>query len=187
MGRNTLLSTHLEVSLELSFRVPKSLSNLAEAIRSSISRSDNRLLFSDFIENELDDDGVYYARYGHRRSVVSCVEEFCKTVSVSGLTAVITSPDNLSKLRSQFKSAGVRYVTRLQDFETSTAKLILTTTIDVRGLEFDNVVVVDASAMLNDPSGRGHLFRAITRATRKVCIVDSDLDDTLRPFVTREL
>ena len=176
-----------EVSLELSFRVPKSLSNLAEAIRSSISRSDNRLLFSDFIENELDDDGVYYARYGHRRSVVSCVEEFCKGAGASGLTAVITSPDSLSKLRSQFKSAGVGYVTRLRDFETSTSKLILTTTIDVRGLEFDNVVVVDASAMLNDPSGRGHLFRAITRATRKVCIVDGDLDDTLRPFVTREL
>ncbi len=176
-----------EVSLELSFRVPKSLSKLAEAIRSSISRSDNRLLFSDFIENELDDDGVYYARYGHRRSVVSCVEEFCKSAGASGLTAVVTSPDNLSKLRSQFKSAGVGYVTRLQDFDTTTAKLILTTTIDVRGLEFDNVVVVDASAMLNDPSGRGHLFRAITRATRKVCIVDSDLDGTLRPFVTREL
>ncbi len=176
-----------ELSLELSFRVPKSLSKLTEAIRSSIGRSDNRLFFSDLIENELDDDGVYYARYGHRRSVVNCVEEFCRNVSVSGLTAVITSPDNLSKLRSQFKSAGVRYVTRLQDFETSTAKLILTTTFDVRGLEFDNVVVVDASAMLNDPSGRGHLFRAITRATRKVCIIDSDLDDTLRPFITREL
>ncbi len=176
-----------EVSLELSFRVPRSVSMLAEAIRSAISRTDNKLSFSNLIDNELDDDGVYYLRYGHRRSIVSCVEEFCNSIEVSGLTAVITSPDNVGKLRSQFKAAGVGYVTRLEEFETSATGLILTTTIDVRGLEFDNVVVVDASGLLNDPEGRGHLFRAITRATRKVCIVDGNLDDKLRHFVTREL
>jgi superfamily I DNA/RNA helicase len=176
-----------EVSLELSFRVPKSVSMLAEAIRSAISRTDNKLYFSNLIENELDDDGVYYLQYGHRKSIVSCIKEFCNSVEVSGLTAVITSPDNIGRLRSQFRAAGVGYVKRLEEFEMSGIGLMVTTTIDVRGLEFDNVVVVDASAMLNDPNGRGHLFRAVTRATRKVCIVDSVMDDRLRPFVTREL
>jgi DNA helicase IV len=52
-----------------------------------------------------------------------------------------------------------------------TAKVVLLTPAQAKGLEFDEVLVVDPAAILAEPLGHNDLYVAMTRATRRLGVV----------------
>jgi DNA helicase IV len=90
----------------------------------------------------------------------------------AGRIAVLGAASNVDELHKLIPTAGA------DDLEAPVTVLTVT---QAKGLEFDAVVLVDPAAILAEsPRGLNDLYVALTRTTRRLCIVHSgDLPDVL--------
>ena len=95
--------------------------------------------------------------------------------------AVIVPEAMLETAAAAFRKEGL-------DFGTAADAVIdrpitLLTAPGSKGLEFDAVVVVEAAAIMTEPSGARRLYVALTRAVQRLSIVhEADLPPALQPF-----
>jgi DNA helicase IV len=91
--------------------------------------------------------------------------------SVGGTVAVIAPSALHRELVAELADVGARADTA----DALDARVAILTATDAKGLEFDHVIVVEPSRLVNpDASGMRLLYMALTRATRQLVIVHAE-------------
>jgi DNA helicase IV len=113
-------------------------------------------------------------------ALVGTVEVVRSLLGEPGRTVVVALPAVVQPLTSALREAGVDASAGLRGLDSPVAVMAPD---DVKGLEFDTVVVVEPSDLLDRSTGLADLYVALTRATSRLELVHArELPEVLRPL-----
>ena len=147
-------------SLSIGYRVPGAIRKIADGLRSRLVPVTG--------EHQLAPSGDG-CRFHQLRSVREIPSEIVRLrSSITGLLVVVASRKRISEIAEAFRREKVAYRRDLNAPESVLQEALLMLEVeDVKGLEFDHVVVVDPDELVDRTEGGvSALYVAVSRATR---------------------
>ncbi len=155
-------------SLSRGFRVPKQFMALAEQSLDYID-PDRSLPRVEAILEGVEPPEVRSIQGS--QMVPALIEAAQESIERFGRVAVVGTTSRLAQLEVGLEQAGVRFVARTAD---GTDGLILRTPEEIKGIEYDSVIVVEAREIaLSSDQGAQLLYVALTRAASRLLLLHS--------------
>jgi DNA helicase IV len=148
-------------SLSMGYRVPGGIRRIADGLR-------NRLVLAAVGEDQLAPEGDGYHLH-EVRSVRDIPREIVRLrESLTGLLVVVASRKSLTEIAEEFRRERIKY---RRDLDAPAlilqTALILLDVKDLKGLEFDHVIIVDPDDLVErTANGVNALYIAVSRSTR---------------------
>lgn len=104
--------------------------------------------------------------------LTSSVVETARQFLGSGLVAVVVAERDRAQVSEAFETMGLEWATELA---AGAAHIVVLTAEEAKGLEFDNVLVVEPAHVAEEsPQGLRALFVALTRTTNRLALVHAE-------------
>lgn len=104
--------------------------------------------------------------------LTSGVADAARQLLGSGLIAVVVAERDRSRVSEALETRGLEWATELS---AGAAPIVVLTAEEAKGLEFDNVVVVEPARVAEEsPQGLRALFVALTRTTNRLALVHAE-------------
>jgi superfamily I DNA/RNA helicase len=147
--------------LTINYRTPARIARLADRVLAAMDRD----VSAPRAVREGDHDPVDHLVADLATGVVEVVREL---VALPGRSVVVAPSGQVAPLHAALVAAGIEAATGAGGLDTLVAVM---TPTQVKGLEFDHVVVAEPAVVGAGPSGLADLYVALTRATARLDLV----------------
>jgi DNA helicase IV len=147
--------------LSINYRTPARIARLASHVLAAMDRD----VTAPEAVREGDHDPVDVRADDLATGVVGVVEAWA---AAPGRSVVVAVPERLDELVTALRGAGVRCGLGIEGLDSAVAVM---TPTQVKGLEFDNVLVAEPAEVGAGDSGLADLYVALTRATSRLALV----------------
>ena len=156
--------------LTINYRTPARIAALADRVLAAMDRG----LTAPRAVRDGEYDPVAHATDD---VVATTIEVMRRISSEPGRAVVVAVPEDVVALAESLRAAGVDAAAGLRGLDAPVAVM---GPDEVKGLEFDSVVLVEPAALLARPTGLADLYVALTRATSRLELVhEQPLPDVL--------
>jgi len=147
--------------LTINYRTPARIAALADRVLAAMDRG----LTAPRAVRDGEHDPVAHATDD---VVATTIDVMRRISSEPGRAVVVAVPEDVVALAESLRAAGVDAAAGLRGLDAPVAVM---GPDEVKGLEFDSVVLVEPAALLARPTGLADLYVALTRATSRLELV----------------